>query len=249
MNELVIKNKQVAAIEFDKEKALKDAMDIMSKYEGLQFQEEDLKSAKTELATLRKVAKEINAQALALDKELTNPVKVFRSDVKEVVGVINKGIADIDAQVKTFESKQKEVRKSIIMSWVEYEMISEYIPFNDDWLLKKWNDDKLKDLLNTHHDQITTYVSTIKMTSKTLGLESEFYINKLKTTPYAEVIELMNTVAQAKEPKVEVQPVIVDENETLLTINRQITGTRTQLKALKKYALEIGCKYGAVGTN
>lgn len=242
MNELTIISKSQATIKFDKQKALNEAQEIMQKYDGLGFQEEDLKGAKKELATLRKVSKEINSKALEIDKELTQEVKQFREDVKEVINVITKGINNIDAQVKTFENMQKVNRKQEIMNFEEYEHISAYIPFNDEWLLKKYDDKALKELFKSHKEQIDMYTGTIKMTCSTLGLESDFYIEKLKTTPYAQVIELINTVSQAKT-KEDVKPVVLDETEERLTITRTITGTKTQLKALKKYALEIGCKY------
>ena len=242
MNELLIISQTPATIKFDKQKALTEAQAIMQKYDGLEFQEEDLKDAKKELATLRKVSKEVNNQALEIDRQLTQEVKQFRDDVKEVISVITKVINNIDNQVKTFENKQKDVRKQQIIDMEEYKNISDYIPFNDEWLLKKYDDKTLKELFTSHKEQIDMYVGTIKMTCSTLGLESDFYIEKLKTTPYAQVIELINTVSQATT-KEEVKPVVIDETEQLLTITRTITGTRTQLMALKKYALEIGCKY------
>lgn len=243
MNELIIKNKQVASIEFDKEKALNDANEIMKKYEGLQIQEEDLKDAKKELATLRKVGKEINAQALALDKELTKPVKTFRNDVKEIIKVIQNGIDHIDAQVKEFESKAKSQRKEDILSWEEYKLISEYIEFDDSWLLKKYDDDTLKELFNSHNEQLNTYISTIKMTANTLNLKPEFYIDKLKTLPYTQVIERMNEDAKNLTDKPEEIKEVVSMSTERLTITRVITGTREQLKAVKQYAIKIGCEY------
>lgn len=240
MNELIIRSKQVAIIEWDKEKALQDANAIMQKYEGLVLEEEDLKDAKKELATLRKVSKEINNQALEIDKELTANVKKFRDEVKQVQAIVNNGINHIDAQVKEFEQRIKLERKNEIMSWEEYESISEYVPFNDDWLLKKWSDDSLKELLQSHKDQLNTYIATIKMTSNTLGLNSEFYIDKLKTIAYAQVIERMNEDAKNLTHKEEVQEVVIDKTEELITFTCNMKGTKSQIIAMKEYANKIG---------
>ena len=60
MNELVITKQVIAVIEWNKELALKEANEIMSKYDGVEFSEEQLPIAKKEVALLRKVSKEIN---------------------------------------------------------------------------------------------------------------------------------------------------------------------------------------------
>ena len=241
MESLLVTSKQVASIEWDKEKAINDVNEIMKKYDGLTFQEIDLPDAKKELANLRKVAKEINSQALAIDKELTNPVKTFRKEVNEVIAIVNNGIDNIDTQVKEFETKAKLERKKEIMSWTHYDLIKDFIPFNDEWLLKKWTDEKLEELLDEHHNQLTTYITTIKTTAKTLRLESDFYIDKLKTIPYVQVIERMNEDANNLHKTT--TKVVIDTTEKPIEITRKITGTKTQLIALKKYALELGCKY------
>lgn len=242
--EVVVVKKAIAQIEWDKEKALKDAQEFMAKYDGLQIQESDLPQAKKDIASLRKVSKEINSQALAIDKELTAPVKQFRSEVKEVKAVVDSGITFINNQVKEFESQAKEARKQDIMLMEEFKDIEEFVPFNDEWLLKKWTDKKLIELFNQHKEQLITYKSSINTTAETLKLDATFYINKLKTTPYVDVIQSMNDAVQGSKREVKTT-YVPDEDDKVLTITRVITGTKAQLKALKKYALEIGCEYGA----
>lgn len=242
MENLIVTSKKAASIEWNKEKAINDANEIMKKYEGVVFQEEDLKDAKKEIATLRKVSKEINSQALAIDKELTANVKEFRNEVKEVKAIVDKGIAYIDNQVKEFEDAIKINRMNEIMEWEEYKAIQDYIPFNNEWLLKKWTDDKLIDLLASHKEQLDTNIGTIKLTCNTLNVSPDFYIEKLKTTPYAQVIERINEDAQ-RTTKEEVKEVVIDKNEKILTITREMKGTKSQFIALKEYAEKIGIEW------
>lgn len=242
MENLIVTSKKAASIEWNKEKAINDANEIMKKYEGVVFQEEDLKDAKKEIATLRKVSKEINAQALAIDKELTANVKEFRNEVKEVKAIVDKGISYIDNQVKEFEDAIKTNRMNEIMEWEEYKAIQDYIPFNNEWLLKKWTDDKLIDLLASHKEQLDTNIGTIKLTCNTLNVSPDFYIEKLKTTPYAQVIERINEDAQ-RTTKEEVKEVVIDKNEKILTITREMKGTKSQFIALKEYAEKIGIEW------
>lgn len=243
MENLIVTSKKVATIEWNKEKAINDANEIMKKYEGIVFQEEDLKDAKKEIATLRKVSKEINSQALEIDKELTANVKQFRDEVKEVKAIVDKGISYIDNQVKEFEDNIKTNRMNEILEWDEFIAIEDYVPFNKEWLLKKWTDEKLKELLSSHKEQLDTYIGTIKLTCSTLNVEPNFYIEKLKTTTYSEVIERINEDAQRKDTTNVVEEVVIDTTEQILTITRELKGTKSQFIALKAYAEKIGMEW------
>lgn len=245
MKELVIKNTVPAIIEWDKEKALKEAKEIMAKYEGLEFAEDDLKLAKKEVATLRKVSKEINAQALAVDKELTASVKEFRAEVNEVKVIVDNGISFINEQVKTFENKQAEERKAVIIEFEEFEQISKYISFDDEWLKKKWTDKALKELINNYAEQIDREKSSIKLLATSHGLDSEFYLTKHVTTPADKVLERIVEDASRQNKKVEKEEkvVVVDIEEKKVTITRQLKGTVSALKVLKDYAEQLGIEW------
>lgn len=247
MENLVVIKKQVASIEWNKEKALQEAKDIMSKYEGLEFTEEQLPLAKKELANLRKVSKEINSQALAIDKELTEPVKTFRNEVKEVKSIVDDGINFIDEQVKMFEQKQKDERKAHIMKLESYKNISEFVSFQEDWLKKAWTDGKLEDEFKSLSNQIDSAIKTIKLTATNNGLESEFYIDKFKLMSLDQVIErIIEDASRLKVTPEPIEPQVeIDLEEQVYTLVRNIKGTKSQFKALKKYADSIGVEiYG-----
>lgn len=245
MENLVVVSKQVAQIEWNKEQALQEAKDIMAKYEGVVFDEEQLPLAKKEVATLRKVAKEINAQALAIDKELTAPVKQFRNEVKEVKAIIDNGITHIDEQIKDFEFEQAKLRMYEILSFDEYEALGSFVQYDSSWGLKKWTDKKLKELFVSMKDEIDRGINTIKSTCTMAKLDSEFYINMFKTNELDKVIERITedveNLKKSSEQSVEI--VEVKKEDELITIHRTITGTESQLIALKQYALKLGVVY------
>ena len=251
MENLVIINKQVANIEWNKEQALQEAQDIMAKYEGIVFTEEDLPQAKKEVAALRKVSKEINAQALAIDKELTNPVKQFRSEVKEVKAIVDSGIDYINEQVKAFEDAIKLDRKNEIISFEEWEAIKEYHAFDESWLLKKWNDKLLKMEFTDILYNINKEIEAIKTNADTLKLEANKYTEMLKSNSYNELVPILNRMKEdcelvnsVKEEVKEVAPIIEPvENDEVITITRTITGAKSKLIALKEYALKLGIDY------
>jgi len=245
MNELIITNKVLAEISFDKETAMQDAKAIMVKYDGLVITEDEIPNAKKELAQLRKVDKEINTQALAIDKELTANVKQFRADVKEVQQIVKNGISSIDTQIKEYEEEQKVLRKEEIIGWQEYIDICDFTAFNEDWYKKSWNDKKLKEELIAIKKTIDESINTIKMFSTVNNLESDNYIEMLKSYEIAtiqqRIVEDARLLSTTKE---EVEKEIILEDTPLLTVVRKLVGTKQQLIMLKEYADKIGIKWG-----
>lgn len=248
MNELVIVKTVAASIEWNKEKAIKEANDIMKKYDGLEFTEDQLPDAKKELATLRKVSKEINSQALAIEKELTAEVKQFRNEVKEVKAIVDSGVNYIDEQVKAFEFKQKADKQNEIQELVEWEAIKDYYSFNQDWLLKKYDIETITMELEALGKELASQFNTIKMMATSHNMESNKYIEKLKSTPLEQVLERIvedaNLTKEIKhEEVVEVEPVVIKTDEAIQTITRKLTGTISQLKMLNEYASKIGVEW------
>ena len=245
MNALVITSQLAARIEWNKDIAINEANEIMAKYDGLEFTETQLPEAKKELATLRKVSKEINKQALDIDKELTANVKQFRTEVKEVKAIVDSGISFIDEQVKTFETKQKEDKRTEIMQLVEWEALKHYRSFNEDWLLKKYDVETVRLEIETLANELASQFSTIKMMATSHNMEADKYIEKLKSTPLADVLERIvedaNLTKQVKhEEVVEIEPIVIKTDEAIQTITRKLTGTITQLTMLNEYAKKIG---------
>lgn len=248
MNALVITSKAVAQIDWNKDVAINEANEIMAKYDGLEFTEEQLPEAKKELATLRKVSKEINKQALDIDKELTSNVKQFRTEVKEVKSIVDNGISFIDDQVKAFELKQKEDKRITICELVAWEAIKDYHSFNEDWLLKKYDIETITLEMETLAKELASQFNTIKMMATSHNMESNKYIEKLKSSPLDVVLERI--VEDAKltqevkhEEVVEVEPIVIKTDEAIQTITRKLTGTISQLTMLNEYAKKIGVEW------
>lgn len=242
MNEIKVIKQGIAVIEWDKATALKEANEIMAKYDGLEFTEEQLPEAKKEIAALRKVSKEINAQALAIDKELTAPVKEFRNDVNEVKAIVDNGVNFINEQVITFETKLKQERQEEIEAFEEYQAIKDYGNFDPDWLLKKWNDKLLKEYFNEVSNTIESSINTIKLMCTQNKLDSELYVDKLKSQSLEQVAQRIVEDFELLHKK-EAPAIVIEESTTITTVTRNLTGTVPQLKELKRYAISIGVKW------
>ena len=180
MNELKLTNQAPAKITFDKDKTIADVKNNLKKYYNdngfIPLDESDLPDSKKELATLIKVSKAFNDKKIAVKKELSVEILQFENDVKEVIAVVKNVIDEFDTQIKDVELAQKWQRKIDIMEWQEFECISQYENFNEDWLKKSWTNEKLIEEFTNIKIQLDSDISTIKMLATSHNLESDTYV-------------------------------------------------------------------------
>lgn len=81
---------------------------IAAEYEGAVYTEETLKQAKADRAELNKLATAIDDKRKEVKNILLAPYNRFEAEVKDVLALLKKPAAEIDAQVKDYEQQQKE---------------------------------------------------------------------------------------------------------------------------------------------
>ena len=247
MNELAIKVVEFTPteIKWNKEEVSGIIDEIVKKYQGLEFNEEDLSSAKTDRASLNKVAKGLSAKRIDIKKQYSTELTIFETSVKELENKVKDTSAAIDEQIKSFEQKEAEQKKAAILELNEYKVIQDYISFNEKWLNKSYKFDTIIEDIEQLSNQVEKDKNIIKMACADKDFESDKYIDKLKQMELTSVLtrinedyDLVNT-----KPVEEVEETIVPEeikDEPVRDIVRHIKGTKTQLIKLKEYANKIG---------
>lgn len=125
-------------IHFNYEELKKELTEKVSKYDGLVYTEAELKDAKADRAQLNKFKKALNDERLRQEKEYMTPFNVFKDQINELIGIIDKPVGMIDKQVKDYEEKKKADKRIEIGSiWETYDR-PEWLPlsriFNERWL-------------------------------------------------------------------------------------------------------------------
>jgi hypothetical protein len=126
-------------IHFNYEELKKELTEKVSKYDGLVYTEAELKDAKADRAQLNKFKKALNDERLRQEKEYMTPFNVFKNQINELIGIIDKPVSMIDKQVKDYEEKKKADKRIEIGSiWETYDNRPEWLPlsriFNERWL-------------------------------------------------------------------------------------------------------------------
>lgn len=82
------------------------------------YTDDTIKSAKTDVATLRKLSKDVEDRRKEIKAKCLEPYDVIEAQAKELVGLIDEPIKAINAQVEDYEKRRKEaVRAKINEYW------------------------------------------------------------------------------------------------------------------------------------
>lgn len=110
-------------ITFNYEELKAELTDKVKTYETLVYSDEQIKEAKADKATLNKLKKALNDERIRREKEYMQPFNSFKAQINEIIGIIDRPLAVIDAQVKSYEEKQKQEKMEQIRAlWSEMEV-------------------------------------------------------------------------------------------------------------------------------
>lgn len=101
VNEVAIPEK----IDFNYEELKAELISKVSFYETLVYTDDQIKDAKADKANLNKLKKALNDERIRKEKEYMQPFNVFKAQINEIIGIIDKPIAVIDEQVKAYDEK------------------------------------------------------------------------------------------------------------------------------------------------
>jgi hypothetical protein len=129
-------------IVFNYEELKAALMEKVSRYEAMVYTEEQIKDAKADRANLNRLKKALNDERIRREKEYMESFNVFKAQVNEIIGIIDKPCAVIDRQVKEFEEMQKANKFNEIEAYWHELLRDNKIPagvcfnsiYNEKWL-------------------------------------------------------------------------------------------------------------------
>ena len=171
-------------ISFNFEELKQELTEKVSMYESMVYTDDQIKIAKADKANLNKLKKALNDERIRREKEYMIPFNGFKSQVNEIIAIIDKPVAVIDEQVKAYEEKQKQDKlKAIQDLWCSLEVTDGRLTFkmifSEKWLnesasmksiqtemeerIKKFNDDMatLANLPEFGFEAQEIYISTL----------------------------------------------------------------------------------------
>jgi hypothetical protein len=163
------------------------------KYANLVYSEEQMKDAKTDLANLRKFTKALSDERIKVKKECLKAYEPFETKIKELSGIVDNCIGNIDIQVKNFETAEKEAKRAAIEEhfamighpeWLSLEQI-----FDDKWLNKSVK-------LSAVYDEIDLKLTGISIDLDTLSNLPEFGFEAEEV--YKSTLDMSRAISEGK---------------------------------------------------
>lgn len=133
--ELKIYNPQdngfLTSIEWNFEELKAEITAASQEYAASVYTDENIRGAKTDRAKLNKFVDALNGKRTEIRKKLLAPDEQFGREVKELTGIIQGAIENIDAQIKDYERRQREEKTKKVREIYEDNIqdLEKYLPF------------------------------------------------------------------------------------------------------------------------
>jgi len=118
---LTPEEKFLTSVEFNFQELKTELINRLEKYQNLVYTDDEIKSAKTDRATLNKLLQAIDSKRKEVKEKIMTPYTAFELKIKELTGLIEKPILQIDSGIKKFEDKQKTEKMDLLKGfYAEY---------------------------------------------------------------------------------------------------------------------------------
>lgn len=142
---------------FNYEELKQELMEKVSMYETLVYTDEQIKQAKMDKANLNKLKKALNDERIKREKVWMNPFNAFKTQINDLISITDKPIAVIDNQIKEYEKKQKEDKRTAIKEYWNSCNVPEQLSFekifDDKWLNASTSMKSIQDAINEAIDK------------------------------------------------------------------------------------------------
>lgn len=259
MNEIEIKQYELPKLEIaDYDEIKKAVEEDNEKYKNYIVTKDSLEDDTKKRIELRKKAKLIDDKRKEIEKEISAPIKQFKSNCDVLKKMYEQSADNLDVQIKKYEEQEKQKKKEQIQiifdELVGKEVISSLINldmlFDERYLNKTYELEKIEKDLFEKIRKIVNDIEAIK------DLNSEYEVSLtnsyLKSFDLSYVIaenkrlqELKKETIKVEEKKEEIKeeqiqeilttPVRKEEIDPTKTYTLKITGTLSQQKKLKQF--------------
>lgn len=263
----VVQNTVIDA-NFDECKQALEAM--MRPYATLVVTEDDIPSAKSDLAKIRKVANRVDEMRKAVKKAYNGPLTVFEGRCKELVSVCGESISNLDGQIKSFDAAKAEEKLARLREYYgglsDYGDAKDFCPWdavrNEKWRNKTYEEETAKGeiaaaLLKTQED-----LAAIRSMENDVPYLLDYYreirdlgavLRKAEVFRKRREAEAQRLAEQQKAkpaPKPEERKLEAKAEsgggEAINVVDFRVWATKVQLNELKAFLKEHGIRYGRV---
>lgn len=180
-------------IDFNYEELKAELTSKVSFYETLVYTDDQIKDAKADKANLNKLKKALNDERIRKEKEYMQPFNVFKAQINEIIGIIDKPIAVIDEQVKAYDEKRKAEKQKAIEELFATIGFQNFVTLEKIWD-PKWLNASVS--MKSIEDQMKSKMYEIGNGVLTLSQLPEFGFEA--TEVFKETLDINKAISEAK---------------------------------------------------
>ncbi len=135
-------------------------------YKGLVYTDANIKDAKKDIASLRKLKDALNNERIRLQKEYLAPFAEFKKQVDELIALVDEPVKAIDTQVKEYTNMKQREKAEAIDALVKEKAFPEGLNlgpiYNPKWMNASYSLKKIGEELDAAKDRISDDIDTIE---------------------------------------------------------------------------------------
>ncbi len=189
-----LKIEQVAIpekIAFNYEELKQELSDKVKMYETLVYTDDQIKSAKADRADLNRLKKALNDERIRREKEYMHPFNAFKTQINEIIGIVDKPVALIDKQIKEYEEQQRQEKKEKIVEYFSSCNYPEWLTLTMIWD-DKWLNASAS--IKSIQAEINSRIAAVESDLSTLSELPEFAFEAIET--YKTTLDLNKSIAE-----------------------------------------------------
>lgn len=269
-NDIDVKIEGVQKITDNMSEVKEYALKTKEYYETLVYNDEQIKEAKDERASINKVVKKVADYRKDTVEKFNKPLEEFVKTAKETESILKEASNCIDVQIKKYEEEEKQAKKKECKELFDNlvgdlsELISFEKVFDNRWLNKTTKMTEVEQDIKNTIEKVNTGLQAIKELNSEFETElintflTDYDLSKaiMKNTQLkAQKEKLAKTEVAKEETKQEVikemvsTPVedVEDERDIIKTYTLKITANYTKMTALRKFMEINDIKFEKVG--
>lgn len=231
------------------------------RFRGLIVTGDTYRDAKSARAELNKYIKELNDARIKAENSYMEPFNLLKSQIKDLMAILEVPKNDIDAGIKELEEAEKEAKRNHVAKLVEEHGQGYPIERKASWLNKTAKDaviiDDIKDLVRQAKEAekaLEADIKSVEQGARMIGAESAPWVELVKTgMPVNEVLDRMaehkekqeQAEQEEQEPTAEPTPEQPTSQE-LMTFTLKLTGTHTQLMEVRRVIDDLGVYFEVI---
>lgn len=234
------------------------------RFRGLIVTGDTYRDAKSARAELNKYIKELNDARIKAENSYMEPFNLLKSQIKDLMAILEAPKNDIDAGIKELEEAEKEAKRVHVVKLVEEHGQGYQFDLKGSWLNKTAKDaviiDDIKDLVRQAQEAekaLEADIKSVEQGARMIGAESAPWVELVKTgMPVNEVLDRMaehkEKQEQEEQEKQKAEPTPEPEQEqptltqALMTVTLNLTGTYEQLMAVRRAIDNLGVYFEAL---